>query len=77
MMNLSEAQKNKIYRVVGISDSEYSTRLQHLGFYKNVEVHLLGVAPFFKDPMLFDVLDTKVALTCFEAKLVIVEEVDR
>jgi Fe2+ transport system protein FeoA len=78
MMTLNDIQEEKTYIVEGFDEvslaSDEVTRLLQLGFVKGCEVQLKGRAPFFKDPLLVYLGETKYAISSQQAKLIHVSE---
>lgn len=72
MKNLTHAQKNISYIIHSISDEDISlvSKLNQVGFIEGEKVHFIRTAPLFKDPILFRVGDSQIALTKNEAKCI-------
>ena len=76
-MKLNLAKKNTVYKITEINskDSLTITYFNNLGVLTDAEISVLRRAPWFKDPILFQVEDSQVVLTKNEASLIEVEEV--
>jgi Fe2+ transport system protein FeoA len=76
-MNLSKSIKNKIYKILNIDapDEALKSRLFQLGFNIGCTILLKRKAPFFGDPLLFEIGESQIALTKLEASYILVEEV--
>ena len=76
-MRLTDAKFYKIYKVLSIEivDDVFNSRLAQLGVLPGVEIELKNVAPIFKNPMLFNVGESQVAMTVQEANHILIEEV--
>ena len=71
-MNLSQAKKKRTYRIKAVSDENESFRIRaaQLGLVIGQDVTLKHYAPLFKDPMLFQVDQSLIALTREEARMI-------
>ena len=71
-MDLSEAKVKKTYFIEEVSDESESFRIRaaQLGLVAGQIVTLKHCAPIFKDPMLFQVENSLIALTKDEAKMI-------
>lgn len=69
MKKLNEANKNIEYTIHSISstDSSLVSKLNQVGFVEGERVIFLRSAPIFKDPKLFKVGESQIALTKLEA----------
>lgn len=74
MLNLAQSKKGQLYKVAKHLDQEFSGRLIQLGFHEGTVVMLKRKAPFFGDPLLFQVGESQIALTKAEARVVEVVE---
>lgn len=75
-MRLSEAKLHQIYTIRSVEhvDDVFNSRINQLGILPGAQIELKNVAPFFKDPMLFNIADSQVALTINEANHIFIEE---
>jgi Fe2+ transport system protein FeoA len=78
-MTLDKIDSDKTYLISEIHDNGFSDqnqilRLKYLGFIKGKKIKLLKVAPLSKDPLLFHVNGSLIALTKKEAELIKVTE---
>ncbi len=75
-MELRKLEKNKVYKIINIKEADDSLRRDFftMGFHEGEDIRLIRSAPIFKDPMLFEVQGTKIALTRFEASHLVLEE---
>jgi Fe2+ transport system protein FeoA len=75
-MNLAQSVKHKTYNVTKIlnSDEEIMKRYFQLGVFPGAQIVLKRKAPLFLDPLIFQVDESQIVLTKFEASLVEVEE---
>jgi Fe2+ transport system protein FeoA len=71
-MKLNQAKTNIEYEILSIKCEEehVCTRLLNLGFVAGKKVILKRKAPIFKDPLLFQVGSSQIALTDLEAKYI-------
>tara|TARA_B100001971_G_scaffold215193_1_gene259957 strand:+ start:36314 stop:36574 length:261 start_codon:yes stop_codon:yes gene_type:complete len=74
-VKLSNSEKGLFYRVVKLNDEKIALRLTQLGFHESSLVMLKRKAPIFKDPLLFQVGESQIALTRKEAETIDVLEV--
>jgi Fe2+ transport system protein FeoA len=76
-MNLSKSIKNKNYKIINIDapDADLKGRFFQLGFNPGATIVLKRKAPFFSDPLLFEIGESQIALTKQEASYILVEEV--
>lgn len=76
MKKLSETVKNKSYIVHSVTGEDISltSKLNQVGFIEGERVSFLRRAPLFKDPILFKVGDSQIALTKNEANCITVIE---
>jgi Fe2+ transport system protein FeoA len=76
-MTLNQATKKKWYSINSISemDDELQSRFIKLGFIPGAKVMLKRSAPIFRDPLLFQLEDSQIALTREEAKIIKIEEI--
>lgn len=76
-MRLTDAKFHKVYKVSSINfvDDVFNSRLAQLGVLPGVEIELKNVAPIFKNPMLFNVGESQIAMTVQEASHISIEEV--
>jgi Fe2+ transport system protein FeoA len=78
-MKLNLATKNTTYKITEVlsKDPLIVTYFNNLGVLTGTELSMLRKAPWFKDPILFQVEDSQIALTKKEASLIEVEEVTK
>lgn len=71
-MDLSETKKLIKYIIVKINapDETMQSRFMQLGFSEKKSIYLKRKAPFFGDPLLFEIGDSQVALTKSEARYI-------
>jgi len=71
-MNLINAKKNETYIIIDIlkCSDEIQSRFNQLGFNLGSKIVLKRKAPFFGDPLLFEVGESQIALTKNEASLI-------
>lgn len=76
-MKLSEVKKNKVYLIEAVDESNeiFRSRAVQLGLQVGQAIVLKHCAPFFKDPMLFQVENSLIALTKSEASCIEAKEV--
>lgn len=76
MKKLSEIIKNKSYIIHSVTGEDISltSKLNQVGFIEGEKVVFLRNAPLFKDPILFRVGESQIALTKSEANCVTVIE---
>lgn len=77
-MRLSEAVLSHTYTVTSVEvvNEIYNSRVVQLGIIPGVEVQLVKKAPIFKDPLLFNLGESQIALTTEEASHILIEEVE-
>lgn len=75
-MTLEKSKKNQVYKIINIEapDEAMKSRFFQLGFNPGSTLLLKRKAPFFGDPLLFEVGDSQIALTKLEASYIKVEE---
>lgn len=71
-MYLNELPLNTYAKIVAVKENNHQQRMNDLGFVSGVEVVCLFASPL-KDPRLYRLLQTNVALRNEDAKNVIVE----
>jgi Fe2+ transport system protein FeoA len=69
MPKLSEIDFNQIYVITSVDDVDdvFNSRVSQLGLIVGAEIELKNKAPIFRDPLLFNVGESQVALTKEEA----------
>lgn len=75
-MKLNEALIGRTYIVTSVEmvDKVYNSRIGQLGLVPGAEIQLVRKAPIFKDPLLFNLGESQIALTGEEASHVHIEE---
>lgn len=76
-MKLSEARKNKEFFINSIdidSNEELGIRLMHLGFLENEPISVVNKTPISHDALLVNIKGTQIALTKYEASLILIRE---
>ena len=75
-MNLTEASKYKWYSILGLDseDDQLKSRFYKLGIVPGIKIKLKRRAPFFRDPLLFQVEESQVILTKKEAAAVLIQD---
>lgn len=76
-MRLNDAEINHSYIVTHIEsvDEIYNSRIGQLGFFPGAEIRLIKKAPFFKDPLLFNLGESQIAMTRQEASHILIEDI--
>lgn len=69
-MNLADLKKNQCAKVLTINnqDDDFYYRASRLGIHQGEWIRLILKAPFFGDPLLFQIDNASVALTKAEAQ---------
>ena len=75
---LSSIIKNKTYIITSVdsSNEDFVSRAAALGLRKGVTIVLKSLAPFFSDPLLFELEEGRVALTRTEADTFLAKELN-
>lgn len=73
--NLTEIQKDKMYKVAGFVDNstDYAEKLYKMGFIEGTPVELAPVK--LSDPMVIQIRGSRIALRKSEALQILVQEV--
>lgn len=76
MKKLSQANKDIEYIIHSISGSDQSiiSKLNQVGFIEGEKITFLRAAPIFKDPILYKVGASQIALTKLEASCINITE---
>lgn len=72
--NLTEIQRDKVYKVEGFvnSSTEYADKLHKMGFVEGTPVELAPVK--LSDPMIVQIRGSRIALRKNEARQILVKE---
>ena len=76
-MKLSEAKKNVIYKIEEIDytgNDVFRSKASQLGILHGQTIKLKHYAPIFKDPLLFEIDNSLIALTKAEANYITASE---